>query len=77
MTARQRPRRSGYRITHLCAPTAERNYFRLTVPPALAARVPEGAIFDLEITEDGLLFWIRPDSVADAGGKKPPSWSVG
>jgi hypothetical protein len=77
LTAHQRPHRSGYRITRFRTPSDERNYYRLTVPPALAARVPEGAIFDSEITEDGLLFRIRPDSVADAGGKKPPSWSVG
>jgi hypothetical protein len=74
---RHKPRRAGYRITHLTPPSEGRAYYRLTVPPGLAERIPEGAIFDPELTEAGLLYRIRPESVVDAEKKKPPSWVSG
>ena len=74
---RHKKRRGGYRISHFCPSSEGRSYFRLTVPPSLAERVPEGAVFDPELTEDGLLYRIRPESVAGADKRRPPSWVVG
>lgn len=75
--ARQRPNKTGYRIKHYSPPNEKKDAFGLTVPPSLAERVPEGAIFDPELNEDGLLYRIRPESVVEAEKKKPPSWVVG
>jgi hypothetical protein len=77
MTARQRPSGAGYRITHLSKPSQGRAYYRLTVPPSLAERVPEGAIFDPELTEDGILYRIRPGSIPVDKVPRPPRWTVG
>lgn len=74
---RHTQRSAGYRICGYSPPSEERDYYRLTVPPSLAERVPEGAVFDPELNEDGLLYRIRPESVVGADERKPPSWVVG
>lgn len=73
----QKQRSTGYRIRHYSPPSERRDSYLLAVPPSLAERVPEGAIFDPEFNEDGLLYRLRPESVVDAEEKKPPSWVVG
>jgi hypothetical protein len=77
VTPRSRPSGSGYRITHLSQPKKGRACYRLTVPPSLAERVPEGAIFDPELTEDGILYRIRPESAPVDDAPRPPRWAVG
>lgn len=60
MEVPQAPQKKGVKLRHV-GPNgrAKSLSFSLTVPPAIAVHIPPTARFDVELTDDGILYRIR------------------